>query len=54
MPADILKTISDILDRGNSAEIKRRKGGEIIVLEVRKQIKKAVSQTGDIGGQAGP
>ncbi len=38
-PEKILKPILEILERGNTAEVKRTKGG-VLVLEVRKKIAK--------------
>ena len=38
-PEKILKPILEILERGNTVEVKRAKGG-ILVLEVRKKIAK--------------
>lgn len=40
MPDEVIRAVRSILDRGNTAEIKRRKNGEIIVLEVRRKVKK--------------
>lgn len=37
------KTVSDIVSRGNDAEVKRNKDGDIIILEVRKKIVKRIS-----------
>lgn len=53
IPKETLKTIASILDRGNTAEIKKRRG-EIIVMEVTREIKKAVPQTGGARGQTRP
>ena len=36
----IIEAVRAILEHGNTAEIKRRKNGEIIVLEVRRKVKK--------------
>lgn len=41
MPDDVIEAVRAILEHGNTAEIKRRKNGEIIVLEVRRKVKKA-------------
>ena len=38
-PEKILKPILEILERGNTAEVKRAKGG-VLVLEVQKKIAK--------------
>lgn len=40
MPDDVIEAVRAILEHGNTAEIKRRKNGEIIVLEVRRKVKK--------------
>ena len=53
LPAAIEKAVYEILSRGNTAEIKRRKDGEIIVLEAKKKIKATVQQTGGTESQAG-
>lgn len=55
MPDEVIREVRSILDRGNTAEIKRRKNGEIIVLEVRRKVKSsAVQQVGCTEGQVGP
>lgn len=54
MPDEVIRAVRSILDRGNTAEIKRRKNGEIIVLEVRRKVKSgAVQQVGCTEGQVG-
>lgn len=44
MPDDVIEAVRAILEHGNTAEIKRRKNGEIIVLEVRRKVKKIAVQ----------
>ena len=43
-PEKILKPILEILERGNTAEVKRTKDG-VLVLEVRKKIAKLEERT---------
>lgn len=38
------KTIREILSRGNNAEVKQNKNGDIIIMEVAKKIKKVVKE----------
>lgn len=44
LPDDVIEAVRAILEHGNTAEIKRRKNGEIIVLEVRRKVKKSAVQ----------
>lgn len=44
LPDDVIEAVRDILEHSNTAEIKRRKNGEIIVLEVRRKVKKSAVQ----------
>ena len=44
MPDDVIEAVRAILEPGYTAEIKRRKNGEIIVLEVRRKVKKSAVQ----------
>lgn len=38
------KTILEILSRGNNAEVKQNKNGDITIMEVAKKIKKVVKE----------
>lgn len=50
MKAATEKAIDEILERGNTAEVKRRKNGEIIVLEVKRKIKVSENPAPQTGG----
>ena len=39
---EIGKAVREIICRGNNAEVKKNKDGDIIILEVRKMIKKKI------------
>ncbi len=39
---EIGKAVREIICRGNNAEVKKNKDGDIIILEVRKKIKKKI------------
>lgn len=39
-----MQAIDDILDRDNTAEVKRNKDGKVLVLEVKKKIKSTSEQ----------
>lgn len=40
--AEIGRAVSEIVSRGNDAEVKRSRDGDILVLEVRKKIVKRI------------
>ena len=44
MPDEVIQAVAAILERGNTAEIKRRKNGEVIVLEVKRKVKTCTVQ----------